>query len=62
LGDPVSKTGKKVLNNENGFLGGLLNALTNKKVEMEYQGSISFDIMGQKIDVPFNHQEEVKIN
>ncbi|AXG70926.1 hypothetical protein KORDIASMS9_03181 [Kordia sp. SMS9] len=53
---------KKVFdNNENGVLGGILNSILNKKINVQYKGIITYTKLGFSYDYEVNTTQEVKI-
>lgn len=55
---PVSDIIKK----DSGFLGGLLNALTMKKIKLKYVGVAKMNIAKVSFSVPFEYEEEVEVS
>jgi len=54
---PISDIIKK----DSGFLGGLLNALTMKKVNLKYIGVAKMNFAKVSFSVPFEYEEEVEV-
>ena len=52
---------KRLFQKGSGALGGLLSAFTNKKIDIEYKGTIRVKILGIGRNVPVNHSETVVI-
>ncbi len=53
---------KKVLgSNENGVLGGILNGIVNKKIEVQYKGIITYHKLGFSYDYEVDTTQEIKI-
>ncbi len=47
---------------EQGFLGGLLSAFTEKTMDVRYTGHITVEVLGIKMNVEVDDQEEVQIS
>ncbi|MGH1385234.1 LEA type 2 family protein [Kordia sp.] len=53
---------KKVLgSNENGVLGGILNSIINKKINVQYKGIITYHKLGFSYDYEVDTTQEIKI-
>jgi hypothetical protein len=53
---------KKVFgSNENGILGGILNSILNKKVNVQYKGIITYHKLGFSYDYEVDTTQEIKI-
>lgn len=53
---------KKILDNkESGVLGGILNSILNKKINVQYKGIITYDKLGFSYDYEVDTTQEVKI-
>ena len=52
---------KKVFTKESGVLGGILNGLINKKIDVQYKGIITFTKLGFSYDYEINETQQVKI-
>jgi LEA14-like dessication related protein len=48
-------------NDRNGLIGGAINALLNKQVEVHYQGSITVSMAGINYEAPIDYREEVAL-
>jgi len=46
---------------EKGLINQVIASLFLKKVLVEYEGIVTFEFLGSNLDVPFSHQEEVKL-
>lgn len=56
----VSFPPEKVINDK-GLLGGVLNAIFKKKVNVHYKGTITVSAVGLPIDVPVEAEKEMKL-
>lgn len=53
---------KKVLeSNKNGLLGGLLNSIVNKKMKVQYKGTITYSKLGFSYDYDVDKTQDIKI-
>mgnify|MGYP000365575481 FL=1 len=48
-------------NNKNGILGGLLNAVLNKSVKVQFKGNLEYRYLVFKRDFVVNHIQEIKL-
>jgi len=53
---------KSILNKESGFLGGLVNALTQRKVKLTYSGTATVNFAKMELNLPIEKEEEVSIS
>jgi hypothetical protein len=54
-------TKKVFASNENGILGGILNSIINKKVNVQYKGIITYHKLGFSYDYEVDTTQEIKI-
>lgn len=52
---------KEIAKNEGGLIGSLLTAVLNRKVDMEYKGALTVNLVGVHFDVPVDDEEEVTL-
>ena len=52
---------KEIAKNEGGLIGSLLTAVLNRKVDMEYKGALTVNVVGVHFDVPVDYEEEVTL-
>ena len=52
----------EILKNQNNSIGGLLNVLLDKKVDLQYVGSVKLKVAGLEFDVPVDFKQEIKLN
>lgn len=50
---------KDIMADQGGSLGGLLNAVLEKKIDLKYTGTIRLKVAGVEFDVPVEHEQEV---
>lgn len=53
---------KKLLDNKNDLLGGLVNVLTQKKVKLKYEGIAAVNFAKVNLTIDINKEEELEIN
>jgi LEA14-like dessication related protein len=51
----------KILERESGLLGGLLSTYLDRKIELEYAGTVTMEIGGIKFKVPVKYEETVDL-
>lgn len=47
--------------NRSGLLGGVLNAMLDKKVDVQFDGNVKIKVAGLTFEEPIDHQEEIQI-
>jgi LEA14-like dessication related protein len=52
----------EILKNQNNSIGSLLNVLLDKKVDLQYVGSVKLKVAGLEFDVPVDYKQEIKLN
>ena len=48
-------------NNKNGILGGLLNSILNRSVEIQFKGVLKYKVFGFSSDYPVDISKNIKI-
>lgn len=52
---------KDIMADQGGSLGGLLNAVLEKKLDLKYEGTIRLKVAGIEFDVPVEYEQEIVI-
>ena len=52
---------KDLLKNQGNSIEGILNAIADNKVDLQYKGTVRLKIAGMEFDVPVNYEQEVKL-
>ena len=51
----------EILKDQNNSIGSLLNVLLDKKVDLQYVGSVRLKLAGLEFDVPVDYKQEIKL-
>lgn len=57
----VSFPPSKVLADGDNLLTSVFKALGNKKIQMQYKGTLTIDVAGVDMDIPFEYEEEINL-
>ena len=51
----------RILDRESGILGSILTSYLGRKIDLEYNGTMTMDLIGVKVNVPIEHKETVDL-